>query len=80
MSLTGPGEITVLLREWEDGKPDAAGQLFELVYPHLRGIAGALFRRERPEHLLQPTVIVNELFLKLVPQHSLRFAGSRAFL
>lgn len=79
MGLTGPGEITVLLREWENGKPDSTEQLFDLVYPHLKGIAGALFRRERPEHLLQPTVIVNELYLKLVRQHSMRFEDREHF-
>jgi RNA polymerase sigma factor (TIGR02999 family) len=77
--VTGPGEITVLLREWGDGKPDATEHLFELVYPQLRNIAGALFRGERPENLLQPTIIVNELFLKLVRQRSLRFEDREHF-
>lgn len=45
------GDITVLLRQWGEGKPAATEQLFELVYPHLRVIAGALFRGERPENL-----------------------------
>lgn len=74
-----PGEITVLLREWSAGKPEASDRLFELVYPQLRRIAGALFRGERPEHLLQPTSVVNELFLKLVRQRSLRFEDREHF-
>jgi RNA polymerase sigma factor (TIGR02999 family) len=77
--VTDPGEITVLLREWGEGKPGATEQLFELVYPQLRNIAGALFRGERPENLLQPTVVVNELFLKLVRQRSLRFEDREHF-
>ena len=73
------GEITILLREWTSGRPEALERLFELVYPQLRRIAGALFRGERPEHLLQPTSVVNELFLKLVQQRSLRFEDREHF-
>jgi RNA polymerase sigma factor (TIGR02999 family) len=74
-----PGEITVLLRDWSAGNTAATEQLFELVYPHLRKIAGALFRGERPENLLQPTGVVNELFLKLIRQRSLRFEDREHF-
>jgi RNA polymerase sigma factor (TIGR02999 family) len=77
--LTQPGQITVLLHEWSDGKPEAIDQLFELVYPQLRKIAGALFRGERPENLLQPTSVVNELFLKLIRQRSVRFEDRAHF-
>jgi RNA polymerase sigma factor (TIGR02999 family) len=73
------GEITELLHEWRAGKPAALDQLFEAVYPRLRDIAGALFRNEGPAHLLQPTSVVNELFLKLVRQRSLRFEDREHF-
>jgi RNA polymerase sigma factor (TIGR02999 family) len=78
-SLRQSGEITILLREWGEGKPAATEQLFELVYPHLRVMAGALFRGERPENLLQPTSVVNELFLKLIRQRSLKFEDREHF-
>ncbi|MGC2162985.1 MAG: ECF-type sigma factor [Silvibacterium sp.] len=74
-----PGEVTVLLRQWSEGKPAAIDHLFELVYPQLRKIAGALFRGERPENVLQPTSVVNELFLKLLRQRSLRFEDREHF-
>jgi RNA polymerase sigma factor (TIGR02999 family) len=77
--VVGPGEVTQLLREWSEGKPDATEALFNLVYPHLRQIAGALFRGERPENVLQPTSVVNELFLKLIRQRSLRFEDRQHF-
>jgi RNA polymerase sigma factor (TIGR02999 family) len=77
--MSEPGEITVLLREWGSGKADATEHLFELVYPHLRQIASALFRGERPENMLQPTSVVNELFLKLIRQRSLRFEDREHF-
>jgi RNA polymerase sigma factor (TIGR02999 family) len=73
------GEITILLREWNEGKASAMEPLFVLVYPHLRQIAGALFRGERPENPLQPTSVVNELFLKLIRQRSLRFEDREHF-
>ncbi len=47
--MSPDGEVTVLLREWSDGRPDAMERLFDVVYPHLRQIAGALFRGESPE-------------------------------
>ncbi len=77
--LSRTDEVTQLLHEWSDGTPDALDRLFDVVYPQLRQIAGALFRGEAPEHLLQPTIIVNELFLKLVRQRSLRFEDRQHF-
>jgi RNA polymerase sigma factor (TIGR02999 family) len=75
-----PGEITALLREW-GGKDKTANvdQLFTLVYPHLHAIAAALFRRERSGSILQPTGVVNELFLKLIRQRKLDFEDRQHF-
>ena len=67
------GEITLLLRQWNGGDATALDPLFELVLPQLRQIAGCLFRGERPANLLQPTSLVNELYLKLVKQRQLCF-------
>jgi RNA polymerase sigma factor (TIGR02999 family) len=77
--VSSAGEVTVLLQEWSTGKPGASDALFALVYPHLRKIAGALFRGERPENLLQPTSVIHELFLKLIRQRSLRFEDREHF-
>jgi RNA polymerase sigma factor (TIGR02999 family) len=73
------GEVTQLLRAWSAGRPDSLDPLFKLVYPRLRQIARALFRREGPESMLQPTGVVNELFLKLVRNHSLKFDNREHF-
>ncbi len=72
-------QITQLLHEWRDGKPAALDRLFDAVYPRLRGIAGALFRNERLENVLQSTSVVNELFLKLVRKRELRFEDREHF-
>ena len=74
------GDITILLREWSAGDESALDPLFELIYPQLRQIAGSLMRRERPGHLLQPTGIVNEFYLKLVQQDRLRLEDRAHFL
>lgn len=77
--MNKPGEVTELLKAWQAHQPHALDRLFEVVYPQLRQIAGALFRGERPENILQPTVVVNELFLKLVRQRNLRFEDREHF-
>jgi len=74
------GDITILLREWSEGDEAALDPLFELIYPQLRHIAGALMRRERPGHVMQPTGVVNEFYLKLVQQQRLRLDDRAHFL
>jgi RNA polymerase sigma factor (TIGR02999 family) len=73
------GQITELLRRWSEGETESLDPLFTIVYPRLRQIANALFRGESPESLLQPTSVVNELFIKLVRQHSLQFENREHF-
>jgi RNA polymerase sigma factor (TIGR02999 family) len=62
---TESGEITQLLHEWRSGSRKAEAQLFELLLPDLRRIAGRCFRGERADHTLQPTALVNEAFMRL---------------
>lgn len=61
-------EVTQLLQDWSAGKQEARDQLLGLVYEPLRAIAGRHLNRERAGHTLQPTALVNELYLKLVDQ------------
>ena len=74
-----PGDITILLHAWREGSDAALDPLFELIYPQLRHIAFAMMRRERPGHVLQPTGIVNEFYLKLVGQERLRIEDRAHF-
>ncbi len=62
------GQITVLLREWQVGTPEAFEHLVQAAYPSLHSIAESYLRHERPGHTLQATALVNELYLKLVNQ------------
>ena len=59
------GDITQLLRQWSDGRDEAFRELLSLAYRRLRRMAGAHMRSERPEHTLQPTALVAELYLRL---------------
>ena len=63
------GEITLLLSKWRDGESDAFDQLLPLVYPHLREVAAAYMRRERNPGPMQATVLVHELYLRLLKQN-----------
>ncbi len=63
------GEITQLLAKWRDGEPQAFEQLMPLVYPHLREVAAAYIRRERNSDVFQATVLVHELYLRLLNQN-----------
>jgi RNA polymerase sigma-70 factor, ECF subfamily len=60
------GAATLALRELRDGDPSAAERLLPLVYDELRILAARQMRRERPGHTLQPTVLVHDVFLRLI--------------
>ncbi|HEX5412842.1 MAG TPA: sigma-70 family RNA polymerase sigma factor [Terriglobia bacterium] len=59
-------EVTLLLRAWGDGSKEALDRLAPLVYRELHQIAGRLMARERPNHTLQTTALVNEAYVRLV--------------
>jgi RNA polymerase sigma factor (TIGR02999 family) len=58
--------ITQLLKAWGSGDPQALERLTPLVYRELRRLAKAYMARERPDHTLQATALVNEAYLRLV--------------
>lgn len=64
-NLAPEGDVTVLLREWGAGRDEAFRKLLPLAYERLRTMAGAFMRKERPDHTLQPTALVGELYLRL---------------
>ena len=65
--MESPGsEVTLLLREMSGGNDDVRSELYRQVERELRTIANKLMRRERPEHTLQPTVLVDDAFMRLV--------------
>lgn len=60
------GDITLLLHKWRSGSVAAENELFALVLPDLRRLAHHLMKRERKGHSLQPTELVDQIYLRLV--------------
>ena len=77
-------DVTDLLVAWREGDPDALAQLIPLVHEELRRIAHAYLARERPDHTLRTTALVNEAYLRLVNtsrvqwQHRAQFFAAAA--
>ena len=63
-------DTTCLLRAWGAGDQDALEELTERVYRELRAMAAAHMREERPDHTLQPTALVHEVFLRMIDQQA----------
>jgi len=65
---TEKGEVTRLLKAMAHGDPQAADNLLPLVYAELHRLAKAYMRRERPDHTLQPTALINEAYMRLAKE------------
>jgi RNA polymerase sigma-70 factor, ECF subfamily len=59
------GQVTQLLKAMRAGDPQAAQDLLPLVYAELHRLAKSYMRRERPDHTLQATALINEAYLRL---------------
>jgi RNA polymerase sigma factor (TIGR02999 family) len=73
------GDITLLLSQWRKGSPEAEEQLMTLVQAELRKLAAGYLRRERGGHTLQPTAIVNEAYIRMMPQRGVAWANRAHF-
>jgi RNA polymerase sigma-70 factor (ECF subfamily) len=71
--------VTQLLIKWNEGDEKALEKLMPLVYEELRRLASNYLRRERQNHTLQPTALVNEAYLKLVDQKNARWQNRSQF-
>ncbi|HKE59896.1 MAG TPA: sigma-70 family RNA polymerase sigma factor [Pyrinomonadaceae bacterium] len=65
---TSSQEVTQLLVAWSDGDPTALNKLLPLVEVELHQLAHRYMNRERSDHTLQTTALVNEAYLKLIDQ------------
>jgi RNA polymerase sigma-70 factor (ECF subfamily) len=73
------GRLTTLLLNWTDGDRAAMDELAPLVYDELRRLARRQMAGERQGHLLQPTALVNEAFLRLVDIHQVQWRSRAHF-
>jgi len=74
-----PGDITRILHRWKTGDQEALASLASIAYPELRVIASGYLRRERADHTLQATGLVNELYLRLAQVKHIELTDRRHF-
>jgi RNA polymerase sigma-70 factor, ECF subfamily len=80
MSPPAPSDATDLLLAWSGGDASAFDKLVPLVYQELRVLAQRYMRRERPDHTLRPTALVNEAYLRLIDVNRIQWQNRAHFL
>src|SRR5262245_31149399 len=68
MTAPASSQITNLLIDWSNGDQAALEKLLPLVERELHRLAHSYMRREKPNHTLQTSDLMNEAYLKLVDQ------------
>ena len=72
-------EVSELLQAWNDGDVAARDRLMPLVFDDLKAIARNHYERESQGHTLQPTALVNELYMKFQKQRRVQWRNRREF-
>ena len=73
-------QVSDLIRFWREGDSEAGWRLAELMYEDFRQLARGYMRTERPNHTLQPTALVNEMFIRVFAGASLQVTDRRHLL
>jgi RNA polymerase sigma factor (TIGR02999 family) len=73
------GNLTHLLAAWHQGDRAAFDRLITVVHDELRRLARRELRHERVGHTLQPTALVNEVFVRLVAQREASWENRAQF-
>jgi RNA polymerase sigma factor (TIGR02999 family) len=74
-----PQDITRLLRLWNAGNAEALAGLTPMVYRELHRLAVRYMGRERPDHTLQATGLVNEVFVRLIDWQNVQWQNRSHF-
>jgi len=74
------GDAATLLSRAKKGDRAALNELVPLVYGELHRIASGYLRHERPDHTLQPTALVNEVYLRLIGKNHPDYLDRTHFL
>ena len=72
-------DITRLLGDWQAGDKAAMDRIMPIVQHELRRVAAAYLRRERHDHTLQPTALINEAYIRLMDQSAPTFESRAHF-
>jgi RNA polymerase sigma factor (TIGR02999 family) len=80
--MPGPSsnDVTQLLLAWSEGEETALEKLTPLIYKELHQLARRYMSRERPDHTLQATALVNEAYLRLVDASKVHWQSRSHFL
>jgi RNA polymerase sigma-70 factor (ECF subfamily) len=77
--LPSTHEVTELLLAWSNGEKNALESLTPLVYKELHRLAHYYMSRERRDHTLQTSALVNEAYLRLVDQKRVQYQNRAHF-
>ena len=72
-------EVTRVLQSISEGDDSAVEKLMPLVYSEFKQLARGYMSRERSDHTLQATSLVNEAYLKLVDQKNVNWQNRSHF-
>ncbi len=75
-----PHEVTRLLDDWSRGNRAALDALMPLVHAELHAVARRYLGRERAGHTLQPSALVNEVYLRLVGERDMKWKNRAHFV
>ena len=79
MDRLGTHELTQLLAAWSDGEEEALEKLAPLVHAELYRLAKRYMSRERPDHLLQTSALINEAYIRLIDWKAVRWQNRAHF-
>src|ERR1043166_4095157 len=76
---TSGSDVTQLLKRWRKGSREAESALMERVQGELRRLAAGYLRHERGARTLEPTAVVNEAYIRLIPQRGVSWENRAHF-
>ncbi len=79
MDEPGAHELTELLLAWGDGDEEALARIAPLVHAELYRLAKRYMSRERSDHLLQTSALINEAYLRLIDWKAVRWQNRAHF-
>jgi RNA polymerase sigma-70 factor, ECF subfamily len=79
LTMPAPKDLTLMLEQLRSGNRDVVSELVPLLYDELRRLAAHYLQRERRDHTLQATALVNEAYLRLVNQRDVQWKNRSHF-
>jgi len=76
---SSPSDVTLMLKQLSAGNQEMLDRLFPVLYDELRRLAAYYLQRERHDHTLQATALVNEAYLRLVDQRQVEWKNRDHF-